>query len=94
MNLLQRRSQPRDDRATAWPAAVTIRLAGPPDSEAIDRVAERDSRSLPPAPHLVAERDGAIQAVLSLRTGDAVADPFRPTAELVRLLRAGAGGRP
>jgi hypothetical protein len=67
--------------------SLTIRLANGHDSAAIAAVAERDTSPMPPAPHLVAERDGAIQAVLSLRTAAVVADPFRPTAELVELLR-------
>jgi hypothetical protein len=92
MNFLPRNNQPRHDHLAAWLAPVTVRLAAAPDAEALERVAQRDSRLLPPAPHLVAERGGAIEAVFSLRTGEAVADPFRPTAELVELL-ATAGGR-
>jgi len=70
--------------------SVTIRLATAADAEAIARVAERDSRRVPPAPHLVAERGGVIEAVRSLSTGAVVADPFRPTRELVELLRCRA----
>ncbi|MGH2954376.1 MAG: hypothetical protein ACRDK9_10235 [Solirubrobacterales bacterium] len=66
---------------------VTVRMATATDLAAIARVAERDSRPAPPGPHLVAERDGVVEAVLSLRTAAVVADPFRPTAELVELLR-------
>jgi hypothetical protein len=36
---------------------------------------------------VVVERDGVIEAVRSLRTGDVIADPFRPTTRLVKLLR-------
>lgn len=68
-------------------AAVTIRLAAEYERADLSRVAERDSRPLPPAPRLVAERDGTVLAILSLETGEVVADPFRPTAELVELLR-------
>jgi hypothetical protein len=67
--------------------SVTIRLATTADADAIARVAQRDSRPEPPPPHLVAERDGMIEAVRSLLTGDVVADPFRPTSTLVKLLR-------
>jgi hypothetical protein len=35
----------------------------------------------------VAVRDRSIDAALSLRNREAIADPFRPTAELVELLR-------
>jgi hypothetical protein len=69
---------------------VTIRLAAEHERADLARVAQRDSRPLPPAPRLVAERDGAILAVLSLQTGEVVADPFRPTADLVALLRCRA----
>lgn len=68
-------------------AAVTIRLAAEHERADLARVAERDSRPLPPAPRLVAERDGTVLAILSLETGEVVADPFRPTADLVELLR-------
>jgi hypothetical protein len=67
-------------------AAVTIRVAAEHERADLARVAERDSRPLPPAPRLVAERDGTVLAILSLETGEVVADPFRPTAELVELL--------
>jgi hypothetical protein len=67
--------------------SVTIRIETSDDRDGLLRVAERDSRPLPPAPRLVAERDGVIEAVRSLRTGDVVADPFRPTTKLVKLLR-------
>jgi hypothetical protein len=66
---------------------VTLRMAGAGDAGEIVALAERDSRPVPPAPRLVAERAGRIEAVLSLATGAAVADPFRPTAGLVELLR-------
>jgi hypothetical protein len=35
-----------------------------------------------------------VEAALSLRTGEVVADPFRRTAELVELLRCHAAGVP
>lgn len=72
--------------------SVTIRLATAAEAETIGRVAQLDCSPAPPPPHLVAERDGVIQAVRSLRTGETVADPFRPTAELVELLRCRARG--
>jgi hypothetical protein len=93
MNLLRsRRPSAQRERVSLEP--VTIRLAGADDDEGIARVAGRDSRPVPPAPRLVAERDGAIEAVLSLRTRELVADPFRRTAELVELLRCHAAARP
>ena len=69
---------------------VTMRMAGPADGEALRKLAGLDSRRLPPGPHLVAERDGRIDAAVSLSTDELVADPFRRTAELVELLRCQA----
>ena len=72
---------------------VTLRLADDADGSALRRLAELDSRPLPPGPHLVAEREGRIDAALSLSRGEAVADPFRRTAELCDLLRHHAAVR-
>jgi hypothetical protein len=69
------------------PESVTLRIAGSADDAALRRVAQLDSRPLPPTPHLIAERDGRVDAALSLASGETVADPFRPTAELCDLLR-------
>jgi hypothetical protein len=87
---LRRRRRPDAQPELTWLVPVTIRLAGGDDDQAIARVAGRDSRPIPPAPHLVAERDGVIEAVLSLQTGELVADPFQRTAELAELLRCHA----
>jgi hypothetical protein len=70
--------------------SITLRLAKAGDAAALERVAQRDSAPLPPAPHLVALREGRIDAASSLATGVVVADPFRPTADLCELLRVGA----
>ena len=66
---------------------VTIRAAQPADHEALRRLAERDSARPIGEPVVVAQVDGELRAALSVRTGDTVADPFHPTAELVDLLR-------
>jgi hypothetical protein len=68
-------------------ASLTLRQAIPSDQPALIRLSQLDCRPLPPAPHLVAERDGRIDAALSLSSGETVADPFRRTAELRELLR-------
>ena len=78
-------------RLAAWEEPVALRLAAC-DLGALERLAELDSRPLPPGPHLIAERDGEIRAALSLATREIVADPFRRTAELCELLRCYAGG--
>ncbi|HEX6117546.1 MAG TPA: hypothetical protein VFY99_10630 [Solirubrobacterales bacterium] len=66
--------------------AVVLRAASSADAPALDRLAQLDTRSLPPGPHLVAERAGSIEAAISLRTGELVANPFARTAELSELL--------
>jgi hypothetical protein len=71
---------------------VTLRLAGDSDGEAIRSLAMLDDRRPPPVPVLLACRDGRLLAALSLATGDAVADPFQRTEELIQLLRCHAAG--
>jgi hypothetical protein len=78
-------------RRAAWELPVTLRVAAPADGAALDRLAQLDSRPLPPGPHLLGERDGRVEAAISLATGELVADPFRRTAELCELLRCHAG---
>jgi hypothetical protein len=72
---------------------LTLRIANDGDGAALRHLAALDSRPLPPGPHLVAEREGRIDAALSLSCGETVADPFRPTAELCELLRHDAANR-
>jgi hypothetical protein len=79
-------------RSAAWERPVTLRLADEADAAGLERLADLDSRPLPPGPHLVAERDRRIEAAVSLATGELIADPFRRTAELCELLRCHAGG--
>jgi hypothetical protein len=81
-------------RLAASPPHVALRLGASADLEALERLAGLDSRPLPPGPHLVAERDGRIDAALSLSTGELVADPFRRTAELGEMLRCHARAAP
>lgn len=70
--------------------AVELRLARESDAEALRRLSQLDTRPLPPGPHLIAVRDGRVDAALSLANGEAVADPFTRTAELIELLRCRA----
>jgi hypothetical protein len=79
-----------DAHEAMGPGNVELRLAGGRDAAALRRVAERDSRALPPGPHLLVVRGGRIDAALCLSTGEAVADPFVRTAELIELLRCHA----
>ena len=57
--------------------ALTLRFAGPADTDAIDRLAQLDSRRSPRGPVLVAEVGGELWAAMSLDDRHAVADPFR-----------------
>jgi hypothetical protein len=65
---------------------LVIRLARPDDEAAIERLAELDSARVPTGDVIVAEVRGTVWAALSLADFHAVADPFRPTGELVFLL--------
>jgi hypothetical protein len=67
-------------------ASVTVRLSRPGDGRQIRRLEQLEGRRLPPEPVLVAEAEGRVLAVRSVRTREIVADPFRPTAPLVQLL--------
>ena len=65
---------------------VTIRPAREADARALSRLATLDSAAVPAAPVLVAEIDGALVAAVGAVSGEAVADPFEPTAEALELL--------
>jgi hypothetical protein len=74
---------------------ITIRPGYADDHTALARLAALDSASFPAGPLLVAELDGELSAALSLHDGTSIADPFRPTAAIVALLRAhAAAARP
>jgi hypothetical protein len=70
---------------------VTIRWALPTDLDALERLAGLDSKRLPAGPMLVAEVAGELWAAVSVLEDKAVADPFRPSAQMVRLLEQRAG---
>src|SRR3954469_25251544 len=74
--------------------AISIRPARSDDFTSLWSVATLDSAVLPPEPLMVAEEDGQMVAALSLASGDAVADPFRRTAEAVALLKLRRGPGP
>lgn len=66
---------------------LEIRLGRPADRAALRRLAALDS-ALPPAePTLVAFAGPEPVAALPLDGGPGVADPFRPTADVLQLLR-------
>jgi hypothetical protein len=71
-------------------SGVYIRWATPSDLPALERVAALDSKRLPAGPLLVGIVDGRIWAAVATIGGQAIADPFEPSGDLVGLLRARA----
>ena len=65
---------------------VVLRLCCVHDDEALERLAALEGRSLPTGRFIVAEVGGIVVAALPLGCGGLLADPFRPTAQLVPLL--------
>ena len=64
-----------------------LRLAGHEHAPAVQRLAELDSVAPLRGEILVALRAGEPIAALSLSDGHAAADPFRPTADALDILR-------
>jgi hypothetical protein len=71
---------------------LIIRRATTADEFAVRRLAVLDSSSPPTGDVLLAEMGDELWAALSMDTGAAIADPFRPSRDLVDLLRVRAGG--
>ena len=71
-------------------STLVIRVATPFDDAELQRLAALDSARPLGGTVLVAQSDGRIDAALSLDEGRAIADPFRPSAGLVEVLRARA----
>jgi hypothetical protein len=70
---------------------LTIRTSQPSDDPALRRLAVLDScPRVEPGPYLIAEHDGTPVAALPLAGGRTVADPFKPTADIVALLQVRA----
>jgi hypothetical protein len=72
------------------PQALTLRTARPDDASALQRLAQLDSSRPPTGPVLLAVVGAEPVAALSVETGAVVADPFRPTADVVAVLRQAA----
>lgn len=66
--------------------AITIRPLRDGDGTAVERLAELEERPVPPGPLLVADVEGTVEAALALESGEALANPFTPSAEIVSLL--------
>ena len=67
---------------------ITVRPYLPDDRRSLERLAALDDRRVPAQPVVLAEVKGRLVAAVSERTGEAVADPFEPTAHLVAMLRS------
>jgi hypothetical protein len=72
---------------TLTASPVTVRPYLPVDQRPLERLAALDDRRVPAQPVVVAEANGRLVAAVSKHTGEAVADPFEPTAHLVEMLR-------
>jgi hypothetical protein len=78
---------PEDDgTATLEPETITIRPLGEDDVDAVERLAELDERPVPAGPLLLAEIEGTVEAAVALEGGEAIANPFVSSAEIVSLL--------
>jgi hypothetical protein len=73
--------------------SITIKRSTNADDRRIRRLAALDSADAPEGAVLLAEVDGELVAAVG-DDGTAVADPFKPTADVVGLLRRMAVGRP
>ena len=71
---------------------LTIRRATAADQFSVRRLAVLDSSSPPTGDVLLAEMGDELWVALSIDTGAAIADPFRPSGDLVDLLRLRADG--
>ncbi len=69
---------------------ITIRRFAERDIDGIQRLAELDEKPVPTGGVLVAEHAGELIAALPLDGTDALADPFKRTADAVALLQVRA----
>jgi hypothetical protein len=69
-------------------APVALRPANGADARGLERLAQLDSAPVPAGRLLVAESGGCLLAAVSAESGEAIADPFTPTAHVVEALRA------
>jgi hypothetical protein len=86
------RPAPAPEQRHGLAESATIRRATAADRVALERLAALDSASAPVGDVLMAEVGGEVVAAIVLAGGATIADPFRPTAELVELLGLRAAG--
>jgi hypothetical protein len=85
----QRRAVPATPAVTEA-AAITIRRATAADRPVLERLAALDSARVPAGDVLIGETAGEPVAAVAIADGTVVADPFRPTADLVAVVAARA----
>jgi hypothetical protein len=68
-------------------STLIIRRASDSDAVALHQLAALDSSSVPRGDVLVAEVGAELWAAVEVESGAAVADPFRPSADVAELLR-------
>lgn len=73
--------------STTTTPIVAIRPATADDTTTLLRLAALDSAVVPAGELLLGIVDGEPVAAVAVTTGRAIADPFRPTADVVALLR-------
>ena len=73
---------------------ITIRTSRSADAPELERLAALDSQRLPAGELLVAEVGDEIVAAYAPETSDAIADPFRRTADLIDMLKLRAAATP
>lgn len=68
------------------PEHSTMRFSGPQDTPALAKLSQLDSTRCPGGRLLLAEVAGELHAALPIDGAQAIADPFRHTDDLIRLL--------
>jgi len=72
--------------AATAPAEIAIRRATAADRPVLERLAALDSAHVPAGDVLIGDTAGEPVAAVAIADGRVVADPFRPTADLVAVL--------
>jgi hypothetical protein len=85
-SLMSRRSKRSTSSRLGGYDSVAVRLARAEDEAAIRRLASLDGKKAPEGRVLVAEADAELIAALAIDGGEAVADPFRWTSDVVALM--------
>jgi hypothetical protein len=65
---------------------LTIRWAARDDAERLEILAELDEAPIPPAPLMLGFVAEDLWVAASLATGEAICDPFKPSAEIAGLV--------